>query len=134
MKSLTTTALTCLTLIGGCLLSPVQAKEWTGTIGEPLRHSSPLARQLADHLNSIGARFYGAWTCPACFRQMNLFGKQAGAVVPYVECRKPTQLPAQAEACVAAEIRAYPTWVLPDGSRRIGIQSLEALSSWSGLD
>tara|TARA_B100002052_G_scaffold296570_2_gene325319 strand:- start:274 stop:678 length:405 start_codon:yes stop_codon:yes gene_type:complete len=106
---------------------------WKGTIGEPLRDSSPEARRLVQHLNSIGARFYGAWTCPACFRQMNLFGKQAGAELPYVECNKPKQLPKQAESCRAASIRAYPTWVLPDGSRREGIQSLEALSTWSGL-
>ena len=41
--------------------------------------------------------------------------------------------PEQAEACREAGIRAYPTWVLSDGQRREGVQSLEALSSWSGL-
>ena len=113
--------------------SPMQAKEWRGTIGEPLRDSSEQALQLVEHLRSIQARFFGAWTCPACFRQMNLFGKQAGAEVPYVECRKPETLPEQAEACREAGIRAYPTCVLSDGQRRDGVQSLEALSSWSGL-
>lgn len=113
--------------------SPMQAKEWRGTIGEPLRDSSEQALQLVEHLRSVKARFFGAWTCPACFRQMNLFGKQAGAEVPYVECRKPEVLPEQAEACREAGIRAYPTWVLSDGQRREGVQSLEALSSWSGL-
>ena len=57
-----------------------------------------------------------------------------GADVIYVECRKPKQLPEQAEACNAAEIRAYPTWVLPDGRRKVGVQSLDALSRWSGLN
>ena len=114
--------------------APVSAGPWASTIGEPLRDSSPQALELTQHLQAIGARFYGAWTCPACFKQMNLFGKQAGAEVPYVECRKPKQLPEQAEACNAAEIRAYPTWVLPDGRRKIGVQSLEALSRWSGLN
>ena len=113
--------------------SPMQAKEWRGTIGDPLRDSSEQALQLVEHLRSIEARFFGAWTCPACFRQMNLFGKQAAAEVPYVECRKPEALPEQAEACREAGIRAYPTWVLSDGQRREGVQSLEALSSWSGL-
>ena len=47
---------------------------------------------------------------------MNLFGKQAGTQVPYVECSKPKQLPDQAAACQEAKIRAYPTWVLPMGS------------------
>ncbi len=109
------------------------ASTWKGTIGEPLRDSTAEAIQLADHLRSIGAKFYGAWTCPACFRQMNLFGKQAGADVPYIECRKPKQLPEQASACTTAKIRAYPTWVMPDGSRREGIQSLAELTKWSGL-
>ena len=127
------------TLLAGMALglsfstTPLDAKEWSGTIGEPLRDSSEQALQLVDHLRSIGARFFGAWTCPACFRQMNLFGKQAGAEVPYVECRKPEPLPAQAEACREAGIRAYPTWVLSDGQRREGVQSLEALSTWTGL-
>ena len=113
---------------------PGSAAPWASTIGEPLQDSSPQALELTQHLKAMGAKFYGAWTCPACFKQMNLFGKQAGADVTYVECRKPKQLPEQAEACNAAEIRAYPTWVLPDGRRKVGVQSLEALSRWSGLN
>ena len=117
--------------IGG---PPVLAAPWTSTIGEPLHNSSTQALELTQHLKAIGAKFYGAWTCPACFRQMNLFGKQAGADLTYLECRKPKQLPGQADACIAAEIRAYPTWVLPDGRRKVGVQSLGALSRWSGLN
>ena len=114
---------------------PGSATLWASTLGEPLHDSSHQALELTQHLKAMGAKFYGAWTCPACFfNQMNLFGKQAGADVIYVECRKPKQLPEQAEACNAAEIRAYPTWVLPDGRRKVGVQSLEALSRWSGLN
>ena len=109
---------------------PGSAAPWAITIGEPLHDSSNQALELTQHLKAMGAKFYGAWTCPACFKQMNLFGKQAGADVTYVECRKPEQ----AEACNAAKIRAYPTWVLPDGRRKVGVQSLEALSRWSGLN
>ena len=120
---------------GGAIGSaPVLAAPWTSTIGEPLHNSSTQALELTQHLKAIGAKFYGAWTCPACFKQMNLFGKQAGADLTYLECRKPKQLPGQADACIAAEIRAYPTWVLPDGRRKVGVQSLEALSRWSGLN
>ena len=136
MRSMASSLLaTVLVAAGGAVSSPpVSAAPWTSTIGEPLRDSSPQALELTQYLKSIGAKFYGAWTCPACFKQMNLFGKQAGAEIPYVECRKPQQLPEQAESCNAAEIRAYPTWVLPDGRRKIGVQSLEALSRWSGLN
>ena len=113
---------------------PGSAAPWASTIGEPLHDSSHQALELTQHLKAMGAKFYGAWTSPACFKQMNLFGKQAGADVTYVECHKPKQLPEQAEVCNAAKIRAYPTWVLPDGRRKVGVQSLEALSRWSGLN
>ena len=113
---------------------PGSAAPWASTLGEPLHDSSHQALELTQHLKAMGAKFYGAWTCPACCKQMNLFGKQAGAQVPYVECRKPKKLPKQAASCDANGIRAYPTWVLRDGSRREGIQSIEALSSWSGLN
>ena len=125
---------TVLVAVGGSVGgAPVLAVPWASTIGEPLRDSRPQALELTQHLLAIGARFYGAWTCPACFKQMNHFGKQAGAELPYVECRKPKQLLEKAEACNAAEIRAYPTWVLPDGRRKVGVQSLGALSLWSSL-
>ena len=113
---------------------PGSAAPWASTLGEPLHDSSHQALELTQHLKAMGAKFYGAWTCPACFRQMNLFGKQAGMSVPYIECRKPEQLPDQAAACDAAQIRAYPTWVLPNGQRREGLQTLDALSSWTGLN
>ena len=126
---------TVLVAVGGNVgNAPVLASPWASTIGEPLRDSRPQALELTQHLLAIGARFYGAWTCPACFKQMNLFGKEAGAELPYVECRKPKQLPEQDEACNAAEIRAYPTWVLPYGRRKVGVMSLEALSLWSSLN
>ena len=134
MRGVASSLLATVMLVATGAIAPSRAAPWTSTIGEPLRDSSPQAIELTQHLNAIGARFYGAWTCPACFRQMNLFGKQAGSAVPYVECRKPKQLPEQAESCKAAGIRAYPTWVLPDDSRKVGIQSLDALSSWSGLN
>ena len=136
MRSMASSLLaTVLVAAGGAVSGPpVSAAPWTSTIGEPLRDSSPQVLELTKYLKSIGAKFYGAWTCPACFKQMNLFGKQAGADVTYVECRKPKQLAEQAEACNAAEIRAYPTWVLADGRRKVGVQSLEALSRWSGLN
>ena len=120
---------------GGAISGPsLSAAPWTSTIGESLRNSSPQALELAQHPKEMGAKSYGAWTCPACFKQMILFGKQARADVTYVECRKPKQLPEQADACIAAEIRAYPTRALPDGRRKVGVQSLEALSRWSGLN
>ncbi|WP_216903793.1 hypothetical protein [Synechococcus sp. CCY 9618] len=122
-------------LLGGALTlaAPAQASppggSTTATLGEALAPSGQDQIQLTEHLRRIGALFYGAWWCPACFRQKNLFGQQAGDRLPYVECDKTDQ---GRERCQAAGIAAYPTWVL--GERRLeGVQSLDALKRWSGF-
>jgi glutaredoxin len=75
----------------------------------------------------VGAVFYGAWWCPACFKQKNLFGQEAGRRLPYVECDLSDS---GREVCKAADIRAYPTWIL--GEKRIeGVQTIEELKRWS---
>lgn len=101
----------------------------TPTLGEALAPSSGEQLELTEHLRRIGAVFYGAWWCPACFRQKSLFGQQAGNQLPYVECDKTSE---GRERCQAASIKAYPTWVL--GSSRVeGVQTLEELKRWSGF-
>lgn len=101
----------------------------TPTLGEALSPSNGDQLALTEHLRRIGALFYGAWWCPACFRQKSLFGQQAGDRLPYVECDKTSE---GRERCQAAGIKAYPTWVL--GSRRVeGVQTLEELKHWSGF-
>ena len=107
-----------------------------GVLGQPSSHSASRTStlRLAQHLKAIGVRFYGAWTCPACKRQLNLFGLQDSDAIPYVECNKPEQYPDQAKLCQNADLRVYPTWELSDGSRLEGVQSLETLRRWSGLN
>ncbi len=100
----------------------------TPTLGEALAPSDSAQMQLTEHLRRIGAVFYGAWWCPACFRQKSLFGQQAGDRLPYVECDKTKE---GRERCQEAGIKAYPTWVL--GSKRVeGVQTIEELKRWSG--
>jgi hypothetical protein len=112
---------------------PAQASQREGsttpTLGEALRPSDSEQLQLTEHLRRIGVLFYGAWWCPACFRQKSLFGQQAGNQLPYVECDKTE---AGRERCRGAGIKAYPTWVL--GDRRLeGVLTLEQLKRWSGF-
>jgi hypothetical protein len=126
-------------LLAGAVLAGLAAGEdhaWAGDaggsttphIGEALQASTTDQLSLTEYLRRRGAVFYGAWWCPACFRQKHLFGREAGDRLPYVECEKTD---AGRERCKAADIRAYPTWVL--GDRRLeGVQSLEELKSWSG--
>jgi glutaredoxin len=101
----------------------------TPSIGEALEPSTPEQLALSDHLRQKGVVFYGAWWCPACFRQKNEFGKEAGNRLPYVECEKTD---ADRERCSAAGIRAFPTWVM--GEQRVeGMQTIEQLKRWSGF-
>jgi hypothetical protein len=99
-------------------------------LGEALKPSTAQQQALADHLRRQGAVFYGAWWCPACFKQKNLFGQQAGNSLPYVECEKTED---QRKRCQNLGIAAYPTWVL--GNQRLeGVQTLDRLSQWSGFN
>jgi hypothetical protein len=102
----------------------------TPTLGPALKPSTSQQLALVDHLRRQGVVFYGAWWCPACFKQKNLFGQQAGDKLPYVECEKTEQ---ERERCQQAGIAAYPTWVM--GKQRLeGVQSLERLGQWSGFN
>jgi len=84
---------------------------------------------LSRHLKEIGALFYGAWWCPACTRQKALFGRQGSQQLPYVECDRQ---PSDRDVCIAAQIKAFPTWELKGKERLVGVQSLDELKSWSG--
>ena len=100
----------------------------TPTLGQAIHPSNGAQVSLARRLRERGVLFYGAWWCPACFRQKNLFGQEAGNQLPYIECEKTD---ADRQRCERVGIKAYPTWVL--GQRRMeGVLSLEALDRWLG--
>jgi hypothetical protein len=94
-----------------------------------LSGSTAQQQSLANHLKARGAVFYGAWWCPACTQQKALFGKEAGARLPYVECTDASG----STLCTAAGIRAFPTWDMPGKPRLVGVQSMEELARWSGF-
>lgn len=99
------------------------------TLGPALQASTADQFALVEHLRRKGVLFYGAWWCPACFKQKNLFGQEAGNQLPYVECEKTEE---QRERCGKVRIAAYPTWVM--GSERLeGVQTLDDLRRWSGF-
>jgi hypothetical protein len=108
---------------------PPAGSSTTASLGEALEPSTGEQRALSEWLRQRGVIFYGAWWCPACFQQKNLFGKEAGNRLPYVECDKEES---GRQQCQAATVRAYPTWVM--GSQRLeGVQSIEQLRRWSGF-
>lgn len=93
----------------------------------PFPTSNAEQKALSLQLKAQGALFYGAWWCPACHQQKLLFGAEAVETLPYVECDKTD---AGRQRCNAAEIKAYPTWVLKDKPRLVGVQSLDELKQW----
>jgi uncharacterized membrane protein len=71
----------------------------------------PRMQALASHLERSGAKFYGAFWCPTCQEQKRLFGPSAKRL-PYVECSPDGKKGLLVRACVDAEVKGYPTWVI----------------------
>lgn len=84
---------------------------------------------FAKCLTSAEVSMYGAWWCPHCESQKDLFGS-AFDNVNYVECS--TAARTMNQTCQDAGIQGYPTWEFSDGSRASGEQSLETLAQKSG--
>jgi glutaredoxin len=85
---------------------------------------------LAKCLTDNGVKMYGAFWCPHCARQKEIFGSPFEHI-NYVECSLPDKS-GQTEVCKEAVIKTYPTWEFSDGSRVDQVQSLEDLSKLSG--
>ncbi|MBR8831181.1 MAG: vitamin K epoxide reductase family protein [Chlorogloea purpurea SAG 13.99] len=96
--------------------------------------SGPAEIALAKHLASKGIKEYGAFWCPHCYEQKQLFGKEAVAIIKeekvYVECDPQGNAP-DPKACSAAGIKGFPTWIIA-GAQHSGTQSLEKLAELSG--
>ena len=73
-----------------------------------------------------GALMYGAFWCPHCRAQKNLFGKSE-KYLPYVECSTPDGNN-QLAVCTEKKIESYPTWIFSDGSIESGELTLEKLA------
>ncbi|MFA5792241.1 MAG: hypothetical protein WC897_00010 [Candidatus Gracilibacteria bacterium] len=84
---------------------------------------------LAQCLTDKGVELYGAFWCSNCQKQKAMFGDSAD-LLPYIECDANGKN-ANPEACNAKNITAYPTWIFPDGTTKVGVQSLEDISALS---
>jgi glutaredoxin len=84
---------------------------------------------LAQHLKQVGAKMYGAFWCPYCQNQKQLFGQEAVAQLNYIEC-DPTGKNARPEVCQAKGIQGLPTWEIK-GKFYEGTKSLEELANLS---
>lgn len=101
-----------------------------GQVGPPITNTSGEAEvALARHLNSVGARMFGAYWCPHCHDQKELFGQEAFSLITYVECAD-DGANAQPALCREANIAGYPTWEI-NGQLYPGTRSLEELATIS---
>lgn len=99
---------------------------------EIIEHSTPWTIALAKHLHSIGAKMYGAFWCSHCMEQKQMFGREAGKILDYIECfpdgvgkgRK------MAQECTLAGLEGFPTWIIK-GKVLSGEQNLQALADAS---
>ncbi len=92
----------------------------------------PRLKALATHLRDSGARFYGAYWCPACQEQKELFTASVDRL-PYVECTPQGRGGPRAVDCLTRNIEQYPTWII-DGQRHTGVVSVERLGRLSSFD
>ncbi|CAK0836904.1 unnamed protein product [Prorocentrum cordatum] len=103
---------------------PAEAPAVAGTSG-------PRQLAVAAKLGEQGLTFYGTYWCGYCDMQRQLFGREAWAKVPYVEC-DPRCKGAEASRCSSAGVEAYPEWVSADGRHFSGLQSLDELEAIMG--
>ncbi|HAC64451.1 MAG TPA: hypothetical protein DCF68_13155 [Cyanothece sp. UBA12306] len=87
---------------------------------------------LAKHLTAIGAKKYGAFWCPHCYEQKQLFGKEAFKEINYIECDPSGKNP-QPQVCLDAGVQSYPTWEVKGQVLR-GTQLPRKLAEISGYE
>ena len=85
---------------------------------------------LAQHLRQRGAKMYGAYWCPYCTRQKELFGRQAFSQISYIEC-DPRGQNARPDLCRQAGVNGFPTWEI-NGRQYRGMQTLTQLADITG--
>jgi hypothetical protein len=85
---------------------------------------------FAKCIASKEAKMYGAYWCPHCADQKEMFGSSF-QYVPYVECGVPGSRD-EGPVCKDAGIKHFPTWQFADGERQEGTLSLQSLGTKTG--
>ena len=81
---------------------------------------------FAKCLSEKGVKMYGAYWCSHCLNQKKMFGS-SWKYVNYIEC-DPRGDDSDPEACKAAGVNGFPTWIFQDGTKNEGEISLRELS------
>jgi hypothetical protein len=101
-------------------------------IGWEIKSTSGAAEiGLAQHLTKKGVKIYGAYWCPHCYEQKQLFGKQAWGKIKNIECAADAKQNPQPKVCEKAGIKGFPTWSI-NGKLQAGVIKLSDLSKLTG--
>jgi thiol-disulfide isomerase/thioredoxin len=129
MRLMTGISLVFLILTTGCSRSSPSDKAASNQGLSIASGNSKSKVDLAAHLKQVDAKFYGAYWCPYCHKQKDLFGEEAMKQVNYVECDEKGKNPRPA-LCRKASIKSLPTWEIK-GQQHPGMLSLEELADLS---
>jgi cyclophilin family peptidyl-prolyl cis-trans isomerase len=108
-------------------LSSLQA-EGEGDAGEG--EDAPNLVEFAKALTQAGVRFFGADWCPICTQQKELF-EDGQVYLPFLEMTNPDRT--RNATAISENVTQYPTWEFGNGSRATGLQTLQQLSTLSGV-
>jgi hypothetical protein len=95
-----------------------------------LRKRSHRLDAFAQCLASRETKMYGAYWCPHCAEQKEMF-EASFQYVPYVECGV-TGSRDEALVCQDAGVKHFPTWQFADNERQEGTLSLQSLGTKTG--
>lgn len=96
------------------------------------RRSTDQAVEFSNYLRDSKATMYGAFWCPHCQRQREMFGREAWNNVNYVEC-SPQGEGALVGQCTRNGIESFPTWKFQGGRSEVsGEMPLEQLARAAG--
>lgn len=96
------------------------------------RPSTPQAVELATALRDAGLTMYGAYWCPHCSRQKEVFGAEAWSLLNYVECSPKGYSYQGGKLCKGVD--GYPTFRDKKGKINFsGERSLEAFAQTIGF-
>ena len=95
-----------------------------------LRRRHPDYDAFAQCLAAKQVKMYGLYWCTHCADQKKMFGSSF-QYVPYIECGVKGSRQEQPQ-CVQANVKNFPTWEFPGGSRHEGVLPLKDISERSG--
>ncbi len=121
MKSSTLLVVLAVLVAGGLIAFAAVKKN-----GGPSPYNS-----FAQCLTDKNVTMYGAWWCPHCKAQKELFGSSFDNI-NYVECSDANKNMNQ--TCKDAGVTGYPMWKFADGSTLSGEQTFDVLGAKAGCE